>query len=114
MTNLANVMDGLSDENSYSDVELKELSSVIGLNPDDNLIQPDDVTEVETRGPATAKRKKVGLKTMGKAITAFLGVPEERNPASYDPTRPVVSYFVTPIARYSYFLPFHSRNFQVN
>ena len=94
-------MDGLSDENSYSDVELKELSYVIGLNPDDNLIQPDDAEEVETRGTATLKRKKVGLKTVGKAITAFLGVPEDRNPASYDPTRPVVSYFVTPILIFS-------------
>ncbi len=95
-------MDGLSDHNSFSEVELKELdtlpSSTNGHNPNDNLIEPNDPElEVETRQPE--KRKKVSLKTVGTAITAFLGVPEERNPTSYDPSGPrvrvVMKYFKT-------------------
>ena len=87
-------MDGLSDHNSFSEVELKELgtlpSSTNGHNPDDNLIEPSDPeVEVETRQPG--RRKKVSLKTVGTAITAFLGVPpEERNPTNYDPSGPRV------------------------
>ncbi len=77
-------MDGLSDQNSFSEVELKELGSGNGQSPDDNLIEPDG--EVETRKP----KKKVSLKAVGLAVSAFLGVPEDRNPTDYDPTHPKV------------------------
>ena len=92
-------MDGLSDHNSFSEVELKELgtlpSSTNGHNPDDNLIEPSDPeVEVETRQPG--RRKKVSLKTVGTAITAFLGVPEERNPTNYDPSGPRVRVVMKP------------------
>ena len=81
-------MDGLSDHNSFSEVELRELGSGNGHGPDENLIEPDGPGEVETRNP----KKKLSLKTVGHAVSAFLGVPEERNPTHYDPAQPTVKY----------------------
>ena len=78
-------MEGLSDNEAdrFSDVELKNVTS--GGN--DEISIDAEVETQQTKKP----KPKVSFKMVGKAISKFLGVPDERNLADYDVTHPTVT-----------------------